>query len=32
VGPNTFRKQLIWGYAVCKKGKVERFMTAGWRR
>jgi hypothetical protein len=32
VGPNAFRKQLIWGYAVCKEGRVERFMTAGWRR
>jgi hypothetical protein len=32
VGPNVFRKQLIWGYAVCKAGRVERFMTAGWRR
>jgi hypothetical protein len=32
VGPNAFRKQLIWGYAVCKGGRVERFMTAGWRR
>lgn len=32
VGPNTFRKQLIWGYAVCQEGRVERFMTAGWRR
>ena len=32
VGPNTFRKQKIWGYAVCKEGRVERFMTAGWRR
>jgi hypothetical protein len=32
VGPNAFRKQLIWGYAVCKAGRVERFMTAGWRR
>jgi hypothetical protein len=32
VGPNVFRKQLIWGYAVCKGGRVERFMTAGWRR
>ena len=32
VGPNAFRKQMIWGYAVCKEGRVERFMTAGWRR
>jgi hypothetical protein len=32
VGPNVFRKQLIWGYAVCRGGRVERFMTAGWRR
>ena len=32
VGPNAFRKQLIWGYAVCREGRVERFMTAGWRR
>jgi hypothetical protein len=32
VGPDVFRKQLIWGYAVCKAGRVERFMTAGWRR
>jgi hypothetical protein len=32
VGPNVFRKQLFWGYAVCKEGRVERFMTAGWRR
>ena len=32
VGPNAFRKQLIWGYAVCKGGRVKRFMTAGWRR
>ena len=32
VGPNAFGKQLIWGYAVCKEGRVERFMTAGWRR
>jgi hypothetical protein len=32
VGPNTFRSQMIWGYAVCKAGRVERFMTAGWRR
>jgi hypothetical protein len=31
VGPNAFRSQLIWGYAVCKEGRVERFMTAGWR-
>lgn len=31
-GPNAFRKQLIWGYAVCKEGRVDRFMTAGWRR
>ncbi|CAN1504690.1 hypothetical protein MCEGE14_00612 [Burkholderiaceae bacterium] len=31
VGPNAFIKQLIWGYAVCKEGRVERFMTAGWR-
>ena len=32
VGPNVFRKQLIWGYAVCKEGRIDRFMTAGWRR
>lgn len=32
VGPNEFRKQLIWGYAVCKEGRIDRFMTAGWRR
>ncbi len=32
VGPNAFRKQLIWGYAVCKEGRIDRFMTAGWRR
>ncbi len=32
VGPNAFRKQLIWGYAVCKEGRVDRFMNAGWRR
>jgi hypothetical protein len=32
VGPNAFRKQMIWGYAVCKEGRVDRFMTAGWRR
>ncbi len=32
VGPNVFRKQLIWGYAVYREGRVERFMTAGWRR
>jgi hypothetical protein len=32
VGPNAFRKQMIWGYAVCKEGRVVRFMTAGWRR
>ena len=32
VGPNAFRKKMIWGYAVCKGGRVERFMTAGWRR
>lgn len=32
VGPNAFRKQMIWGYAVCQEGRVERFMTAGWRR
>lgn len=32
VGPNAFRKQMICGYAVCKGGSVERFMTAGWRR
>ena len=32
VGPNAFRKQMIWGYAVCREGRVERFMTAGWRR
>ena len=32
VGPNVFRKQLIWGYALCKEGRVGRFMTAGWRR
>jgi hypothetical protein len=32
VGLNAFRKQLIWGYAVFKEGRVERFMTAGWRR
>ncbi len=32
VEPNAFRSQLIWGYAVCKEGRVERFMTAGWRR
>ena len=31
-GPNVFRKQLIWGYAVCQEGRVYRFMTAGWRR
>lgn len=32
VGPNTFKRQLIWGYAVCKAGRIDRFMTAGWRR
>ena len=32
VGPNVFRKLMIWGYAVCKEGRVKRFMTAGWRR
>jgi hypothetical protein len=32
VGPNAFRREMIWGYAVCKGGRVERFMTAGWRR
>ena len=32
VGPNTFRKQLIWGYAACREGRIDRFMTAGWRR
>lgn len=31
VGPNTFKRQLIWGYAVCKAGRIDRFMTAGWR-
>ncbi len=31
VGPNSFRRQLIWGYAVCKAGRIDRFMTAGWR-
>lgn len=32
VGPNAFRPQLIWGYAVCREGRINRFMTAGWRR
>jgi hypothetical protein len=32
VGPNSFRRQLILGYAVCKAGRIDRFMTAGWRR
>jgi hypothetical protein len=32
VGPNAFRKQLIWGYAVCKWDRVEQFMIAVWRR
>ncbi len=31
VGPNAFRRQLIWGYAVCKAGRIDRFMTAGLR-
>ena len=32
VEPNVFRTQLFWGYAVCKEGRIDRFMTAGWRR
>lgn len=32
VGPNPIRRQLIWGYAVCKDGRIDRLMTAGWRR
>jgi hypothetical protein len=31
VGPNAFRKQLFWGYAVFREGRIDRFMTAGWR-